>query len=172
METKPLDLVDDLCGHLRAVHVVALLDQPRQLAKVEDFVAKRHAGQVVVHAGLAEGQDVVEDDATDGGDDDLGSLGLRLRGAMRVQLLPRHAHANHLTMLRTRQCDCLIRGTLLRDIGQYLQTVVTSPAFLPERVPYGCEHSPIAGRFRPRVTPLDAGAFLFVRPPSDRRSRR
>src|SRR5437016_1532315 len=67
-------------------------------------------------------------------------------------------HDRHSTNRRERP-----RGTLAPDTGQCLQTVATSPAFLPERVPYGCEHSPIAGRFRPRVTPLDAGAFLLVR---------
>jgi len=63
------------------------------------------------------------------------------------------------------------RGTLPPDTGQYPQTVATSPAFLPERVPYDCGYSPIAGRFRPRVTPLDAGAFLFLRPAPNPRSR-
>src|SRR5258706_9911753 len=55
-------------------------------------------------------------------------------------------------------------GTLFAPHGLILRTVVTSPAFLPERVSYGCDFSPIAGHFRPRVTPLDAGAFLFARP--------
>jgi len=50
------------------------------------------------------------------------------------------------------------------ETRSHFRTVVTSPAFLPERVPYGCEFSPIAGRFWPRVTPLDAGAFLYLLP--------
>ncbi len=81
----------------------------------------------------------------------------RTRTGQDVTLIPFGVSTN-----RNAQRD----GTPSHTRGQSKRTVVTSPAFLPERVLCDCGFSPIAGRFRPRVTPLDAGAFLFLRPRS------
>ena len=96
METEALDPVDEQRGRLGTVQVVALLDEVRQLAQVEELVAEGHRRQVVVRTGVAERQHLVEDDPADRGRDDLGAGGILLGRAVRVHVALGQTHANAL----------------------------------------------------------------------------
>ncbi len=99
VEAETLDVVDQLRGGFRAVQVVALLDEVRELAQVEELVAERHRRKVVVGSGITERQDLVEDDPADGRGDDLGAGRILLRRAVRMHVALGHADPNALVQV-------------------------------------------------------------------------
>jgi len=60
-----------------------------------------------------------------------------------------------------------------RGVGHIPQTIASSPAFLPERVPFGCVTLPTEGRSSGPVSlPLMSGPFFLCRHHRGRRRKR